>query len=141
MDSGAGAAISADNRAIFDEITELVSSVDFQTSSYSFLDKHKEIFTDDEENKLEYSTIFEEYVQILEQVIDSRLAEKFQSQQIKAFYSDFSVNFVEYEKINSETVDIVFGFTDFNRFKKLVLQIKNGEVTYDKENEEASKVG
>ena len=37
--------------------------------------------------------------------------------------------------MNNDTVDCLFGFTDFNKFKKLVLQIKNGdiEVKFDKD--------
>ena len=31
-------------------------------------------------------------------------------------------------KINSDTVETLFGFTDFNKFKKLVLEIKSGSI-------------
>ena len=63
--------------AVFEKISDLVTGVDFMDASYQYLDKHKGIFTDDDENKIEYSTIFEEYVQILEQAIDSKLIESF----------------------------------------------------------------
>ena len=94
MDSTSG--ISEDNRAVFDKIADLVTSVDFQDASLQFLKKHQDVFTDDDENKLEYTTIFEEYVQILEKVIDSRLIEFFNQAQIQAFYIDFTTSFVEY---------------------------------------------
>ena len=59
MDSGT---ISADNRAVFDKITDYITSCTFQEAQYLVINKHKDVFTDDEENKLEYTTIFEEYV-------------------------------------------------------------------------------
>lgn len=42
-------------------------------ASYQYMNRHKDVFDDDEENKLEYTTIFEEYVQILEKIIDAQL--------------------------------------------------------------------
>lgn len=84
--------ISDRNRAVFDQITDLVTSTDFNDASYQFLDKHKDTFTDDDENKLEYTTIFEEYVQILEKIIDSRLISTFKQDEITAFYMDFIKN-------------------------------------------------
>ena len=59
MDSGT---IPADNRAVFDKITDYITSFDFQEAQYQVINKHKDVFTDDDENKLEYTTIFEEYV-------------------------------------------------------------------------------
>ena len=56
------------------------------------MDKHKDVFEDTDENKLEYTPIFEEYVQILQQTIDSKLYEKYQHDQVIAFYEDFKVN-------------------------------------------------
>lgn len=109
--------VSADNLSVFNAISELITSTEFNQACVSFLTKHMDVFDEEEENKLEYSTIFEEYVQILEQVIDSKLFQNFAEPTVKAFYSDFANNFKEYEKINQDAVDTLFGFTDFNKFK------------------------
>lgn len=37
------------------------------------MQKHMDVFDEAEENKLEYSTIFEEYITIVELTIDSQL--------------------------------------------------------------------
>ena len=131
MDSGS---ISADNKAVFVKITDYVTSTDFQEAQYLLINKHKDVFTDDDENKLEYTTIFEEYVQILEQTIDTRLIESFTQEQIQSFYINFATNFQEYQKLDPDTVDVLYGFIDFNKFKQLVLQIKKGEITVKVEN-------
>lgn len=61
------------NMEVFKTICELIASSEFQDATFSYLDQNKEPFTDDDENKLEYTVIFENYVQILEQVIDAKL--------------------------------------------------------------------
>ena len=42
-----------------------------------------------------------------------------------SFYSHFSQNLKEYEKINPEVVDNLFGFIEFEKFKKSMLMAKN----------------
>lgn len=116
--------ITDQNKAVFEKIVELVTSSDFQSGVTQFLTKHMDTFDDEEENKLEYSTIHEEYVTLLEQIIDSKLFQDFPEPTVKAFYSDFANNFKSYEQINPDTVETLFGFTDFNKFKEQVLELK-----------------
>lgn len=63
--------------AIFDEIAKLLMLDDFTNAQKTFFNKHKDSFTDDEENKLEYTQIFEAYVQILEEIIAANLGATF----------------------------------------------------------------
>ena len=93
------------------------------------MSKHKDIFDENDENKLEYTTIFEEYVKILESTIDTQLYQNYQEAQISAFYNDFKDNFKEYQKVNSDTVEILFGFIDFNKFKTQMLEVKKSQVS------------
>ena len=46
---------------IFAYISELIIDSEFVQMQHAFYEKHAEIFNDVEENKLEYTTIFEEY--------------------------------------------------------------------------------
>ena len=48
---------------------------------------------------------------ILEEIIETKLREDFSDDNIQAFYKSFKANLAEYEKINSDTVDTIFGFT------------------------------
>ena len=115
---GAGSTITESNSAVFGSISELITGTEFQDASIQYMYKHKDKFEDDEENKLEYTTIFEEFVQILEKIIDGQLLTKFTQAQVNDFYKDFATNFNEYAKINSDAVETLFGFIDFSKFKK-----------------------
>jgi len=65
----------------------------------------------------------------LEKIIDGQLLTKFTQAQINDFYKDFATNFSEYSKINSDAVETLFGFIDFSKFKKQMLEVKAGEIT------------
>ena len=66
-------AISQENQAVFQTLTTLVSSTNFNEAAIEFMQKHMAIFDEEDENKLEYTTIFEEYVTILEGTIEAQL--------------------------------------------------------------------
>jgi hypothetical protein len=92
-------------------------------------------FEDTEENKLEYTNIYTEYVYILEQMIEANLLEKYGNDQIEAFYGTFKDNLKEYEKLNPEAVETLFSFVDFEKFKKNIMLSKNFlDENYDKKN-------
>ena len=92
------------NRVIFEKIAALVCRADFLEASAAFAAKNAIIFEDSEENKLEYTGVFESYVQILEQVIESSVRETHSQAQIDAFYGDFVMNFKKYQVINESAV-------------------------------------
>ena len=54
------------NQVIFEKIAALVCRADFLEATAAFCAKNALIFDDSEENKLEYTGVFESYVQILE---------------------------------------------------------------------------
>jgi len=62
---------------VFKLLAELVTSMEFTDACYSFLEKNKDIFDEDDENKLEYTSVFEAYITILESTIDAKLYTKF----------------------------------------------------------------
>jgi hypothetical protein len=120
---------------IFLGIADLISQADFKSSCDEFYQKNQDKFEDTEENKLEYTNIYTEYVYILEQMIEANLLEKFSNDQIEAFYGTFKDNLARYEKLNPEAVDTLFSFVDFDAFKKNILLSKNFlDENYDKKN-------
>jgi len=53
---------------------------------------------------------------------------------LESFYVGFKDNMPQYEKINPEVVDNLFGFLDFDKFKKAMLSFKNqGNEDYAKD--------
>lgn len=87
---------------------------------------HSASFEDEDENKLEYTPIFEAYVKILEDIIEAKLREKHNQGAIDAFYQDFKSNFEAYKSIDDELVQRLFEFTDFNKFKAGMIERKKG---------------
>jgi len=65
---------------VFKLLASLVTGTEFTDACYTFLEKNKHIFTDDDENKLEYTEVFEAYITILEQCIDAKLYTDFQEE-------------------------------------------------------------
>jgi hypothetical protein len=53
------------------------------------------------------------------------LKEKYSEDEINVFYTQFARNIKEYEAINPEVVDNLYGFIDFEKFKQNMLLAKN----------------
>ena len=112
------------NLAIFNEIRELTNHVEFLSASKLFCEQNVGIFEADDENKLEYTNVFESYIKILEDIIEVKLLDKFERADLDTFYADLQVNFKQYESVDSDTVSTLLGFTDFQKFKAHMLDIK-----------------
>ena len=54
----------------------ILISPDFHTAQMSFMTGNINKFDENEENKLEYTAIYESYVEIIESLIDSNLNQK-----------------------------------------------------------------
>ena len=81
-------------------------------------------FDENDENKLEYTPIFESYVKIMEDYMDAKMMEKYSLDEIKSFYADFAADPKKYEAIDKPVVEELFSFTDFEGFKKTMLSHK-----------------
>ena len=114
------------NQEIFRTVSDYIIDCDFGQAQYEFFEKCKSKIEADEENKLEYTPIFNEYVQVMEQFVDFKLKEKYSDEQITAFYEEFKVNFKNYEASNKDSVEVLFGLIDFEKFKEAVLNYKKG---------------
>ena len=86
-----------------------------------FVEKNYSVFDDEEENKHEYKQIYEDYVAIMEKNIEQKLLESFTEANISQFLTTFKDNMETYEYHNSDTVDILFSFIDFQQFKSQML--------------------
>lgn len=106
----------------------MVTLQDFQTDQIAYLEMHKDKFEDTDENKLEYTTIHEGYVLILEQQIDEELKNIYAKPEIDSFYATFQDHFDSYQKENLEVVETLMDFIDFKKFKKTILEYKAGSV-------------
>jgi hypothetical protein len=123
------------NTQIFLAIADVITQEEFKKSCDEFYQKNQDKFEDTEENKLEYTNIYTEYVYILETMIEANLLASFTNEQIEEFYGTFKENLKNYEKLNPEVVESLFAFIDFDTFKKNILSSKNFfDESYDKTN-------
>ena len=74
---------------------------------------------------MEYQPIFEQYVYILENIIESKIkSDGFQDDEIEGFYKSIQENLKLYEDEDKQAMDVLFSFTDFLKFKKAILDFK-----------------
>ena len=63
----------------------------------------------------------------MEQIIEAKLKENGTTDdEIQNFYTSFKDNLKVYEEIDMETVDVLFGFVDFEKFKEKLNIYKKG---------------
>ena len=61
--------ISTENMAVFEAISALVKDNEFCEATVQFLGTHMDSFDEEDENKLEYTDIHNEFVRVNEDVI------------------------------------------------------------------------
>jgi ADP-ribosylation factor 2-binding protein len=120
--------MESNNSEIFRTICQLVTRDDFVQAQAEFYKAHSATFEDSDENKLEYTPIYESFVHLLENLIESKLNQEFNFSQesIDAFYEDFKVNWETYKDMDADAVETLFGFIDFERFKQNMINYKKG---------------
>jgi hypothetical protein len=98
----------------------------------AFFEKNCHIFSEEEENKLEYTNVYEAYVKLIEQLIEINLKEKYSvsDEDVKAFYETLKQEgaITTYQALNNDTLEILFGFIDFDKFKISMLDAKKGMI-------------
>ena len=119
---------SSQNAKIFSAVQELMASEEFVNAQLTFMQANVQAFDENDENKLEYTGIYESYVKIMEDIIDAKLIESFPKDDIESFYANFRDNYQSYEAQDKETVDSLFELTDFVRFKDSMLAKKSAIV-------------
>lgn len=57
------------NMEIFNAVTQIVLSSDFNQDSKAFIENNYAVFDEEDENKHEYKQIYEDYVNIMDRII------------------------------------------------------------------------
>ena len=135
---------SSKNKEIFGSICDLVVKPDFLDGQQEFISQYHSVFDIQDENKLEYTQIYERYVEALERLIEHKLQQDYgySTDEIKKFVEDFKENKTQYESIDMDTVDLLFGYVDFKTFKKSMLSYVRGlkDVKSTKDEMDAEKL-
>ncbi|KAM7101727.1 ADP-ribosylation factor-like protein 2-binding protein isoform 1-T1 [Ciconia maguari] len=84
-----GVAISSPSDTEFDAIVgyleDIIMDDDFQLIQRTFMEKHYQEFDDSEENKLIYTSIFNEYISLVEKYIEEKLLDRIPGFNMMAF--------------------------------------------------------
>ncbi|CAB1313879.1 unnamed protein product [Coregonus sp. 'balchen'] len=101
---------SSDADAAFDavigSIEDIIMEDDFQHMQQSFMEKHYLEFDDSEENKLTYTLIFNEYIELLEKQLEQQLMERIP------------------DEVSGDIFDMLLTFTDFMAFKEMFIDYR-----------------
>ncbi|XP_065139351.1 ADP-ribosylation factor-like protein 2-binding protein isoform X2 [Paramisgurnus dabryanus] len=120
-----GVSKSSDADAEFDmiigNIEDIIMEDEFQHLQQSFMEKYYIEFDDSEENKLSYTPIFNEYIEILEKHLEQQLIER-----IPGFNMDaFTISLKQHkDEVSGDILDMLLTFTDFVAFKEMFIDYR-----------------
>ncbi|XP_030646450.1 ADP-ribosylation factor-like protein 2-binding protein [Chanos chanos] len=116
---------SSDADAAFDavigSIEDIIMEDDFQQLQQNFMEKYYLEFDDSEENKLSYTPIFNEYIELLEKYLEQQLMERIPGFNMSAFTNSLKQH---KEEVSGDIFDMLLTFTDFMAFKEMFLDYR-----------------
>jgi ADP-ribosylation factor-like protein 2-binding protein len=99
----------------------LVGDEEFLSIQRGFCEKHCDTFNDSEENKIEYTALFEEYTGLMERTLEERLLAKVPVFNMRRF----ELQLVDRkDEIGGDIFDLLLSFSDFGEFKATMLAHK-----------------
>ncbi|XP_014330530.2 ADP-ribosylation factor-like protein 2-binding protein isoform X1 [Xiphophorus maculatus] len=102
-------------------ILEIIMEEDFQLVQRSFLDRHYLEFEESDENKLSYTLIFNEYVELLEKPLEECLMKKIPGFNMASF---IQLLMQHKEEVPDEMFDMLLTFIDFMAFKDMFVEYR-----------------
>ncbi|RNA35967.1 ADP-ribosylation factor 2-binding [Brachionus plicatilis] len=93
----------------------------FQQIQSDFLDKNYRHFDNTEENKLIYTTIHKEYINLVEKYLENELKKRISNFSMKEYMNDL---LSRRDELDGEIFEILLTFEDFIEFKELMLSHK-----------------
>ena len=109
----------------FDTFTEALQDIvieeEFEKMQNDFCEKYYKIFEDKEENKLEYTKIFNEYTKTTEEFLEKELAKRVKEYKVDEFYKLLETKKF---KIDEQLLDTLLDLSEFNNFKEMMLNYK-----------------
>ncbi|XP_020335395.1 ADP-ribosylation factor-like protein 2-binding protein isoform X2 [Oncorhynchus nerka] len=116
---------SSDSDAAFDavigSIEDIIMEDDFQHMQQSFMEKHYLEFDDSEENKLTYTPIFNEYIELLEKQLEQQLMERIPGFNMSTFTQLLKQH---KDEVSGDIFDMLLTFTDFMTFKEMFIDYR-----------------
>ncbi|KAM8860610.1 ADP-ribosylation factor-like protein 2-binding protein [Synchiropus picturatus] len=102
-------------------IEDIIMDEEFRLLQQTFMEKYYLEFDDSEENKLSYTTIFNEHVDLLEKHLESQLVRRIPGFNMNTFIQILMQN---KDQVSSDIFDMLLTFTDFMAFKEMFLDYR-----------------
>ncbi|KAM9623967.1 ADP-ribosylation factor-like protein 2-binding protein isoform 2-T5 [Morphnus guianensis] len=107
--------------AVVGYLEDIIMDDDFQLIQRTFMEKHYQEFDDSEENKLIYTSIFNEYISLVEKYIEEKLLDRIPGFNMTAFTMSLQQH---KDEIAGDIFDMLLTFTDFLAFKEMFLDYR-----------------
>ncbi|KAJ3153239.1 ADP-ribosylation factor-like protein 2-binding protein [Geranomyces variabilis] len=107
--------------AVVGELEDVLMDPYFVDLHDTYLADHCAQFSDDEENKLVYTEIFQEYVKLIEKYIDQRLKARLEWFSMSTFLQMIKTR---KDSLEGDVFDVLSSLADFDAFKELMLSYK-----------------
>ncbi|CAH1388429.1 unnamed protein product [Nezara viridula] len=107
---------------IVGHIEDILIDEEFLKLQKCILEKHCEEFDETEENKLSYTSVFEEYVSVMENYIEQRLKKEMIGFDLEEFYEELNKR---RDSLDGEVFEVLYTLSDFVAFKEMILCYKN----------------
>ena len=102
-------------------LQDIVIEDSFEKMQNDFCEKYYKIFEEKDENKLEYTKIFNEYTKTTEDFLEKELSKRVKEYKVDEFYKLLeSKKF----KIDEQLLDTLLDLSEFNNFKEMMLNYK-----------------
>ena len=105
-------------------LQDIVIEEEFEKMQNDFCEKYYKEFEDKDENKLEYTKIFNEYTKTTEDFLEKNLKKRVTQYKIDDFYKMLeSKKF----KMDEQLLDTLLDLSDFGNFKEMMLNYKRAK--------------
>ena len=109
----------------FDRFAEALQDIviedSFEKMQNDFCEKYYKVFEEKDENKLEYTKIFNEYTKTTEEFLEKELIKRVKEYKVDEFYKLLETNKF---KIDEQLLDTLLDLSEFNNFKEMILNYK-----------------
>ncbi len=110
-------------------LQDIVIEEEFEKMQNDFCEKYYKVFEDKDENKLEYTKIFNEYTKKTEEFLEKNLKKRVTQYKIDDFYKMLeSKKF----KMDEQLLDTLLDISDFGNFKQMMLDYKRSKTNNKK---------
>ncbi|XP_041965878.1 ADP-ribosylation factor-like protein 2-binding protein isoform X1 [Alosa pseudoharengus] len=114
-------AADAEFDTVIGNIEDIIMEEDFQRLQQNFMEKYYQEFDDTEENKLIYTPIFNEYIDLLEKHLEQQLVERIPAFSMSAFTQSLKQH---KDEVSGDIFDMLLTFTDFMAFKEMFIDYR-----------------